>query len=445
MKKYAVVDIETTGLVHQGHGITEIAVVHVDGDSITPVFHSMVNPERDIPLPISQLTGIKSDLTSTAPLFSEIAPRVAECLEGRVFTAHHVNFDYTFLKKAMEACGMRMPAARLCTVRLAKRCMPDLPSARLGALCRTLGVENTAPHRAAGDALATAEILCKLKAADGGRALEEELKRTNRPAVIPAHLDAESVNALPELPGVYYFYSAASDRPIYVGKARNLKKRVISHFTSPGESARKQLFQREIARLNFTATDSEYMALLLEDAEIKRHLPKYNRAQKSRALPLAVRCFETRSGHLRLGILHTGGHPGDLALFGSAHAAKQWIIEQMREFRFDPQRAGLAALYADDMPIPDKVEEVENFNAFLKAADESKGGDFALLEPGRDGRCGYVLVKRGRYCGFGHVPEGETPEPEKAERSLTPAPESSTARAVIRRMLSDSNITKIEF
>lgn len=445
MKKYAVVDIETTGLVHQGHGITEIAVVHVDGDSITPVFHSMVNPERDIPLPISQLTGIKSDLTSTAPLFSEIAPRVAECLEGRIFTAHHVNFDYTFLKKALETCGIRMASTRLCTVRLAKRCMPDLASARLGALCRTLGVENTAPHRAAGDALAAAEILCKLKAADGGRALDEELKRTNRPAVIPAHLDAASVAELPELPGVYYFYGSASDRPIYVGKARNLKQRVISHFTSPGASTRKQFFQREIARLKFIVTESEYMALLLEDAEIKRHLPKYNRAQKSRALPFAVRCFETRSGELRLGILPTSGHPGDLALFGSAHAAKQWIIEQMKAFGFDPRRAGLAALYAGHTALPDEAGEVDNFYAFLKAADESKGGDYALLEPERDGRRGYVLVKRGRYCGFGHMAEGETPEPDKAEQRLNPAPESSVARAVIRNMLSDSNITKIEF
>ncbi|MFN2423378.1 MAG: exonuclease domain-containing protein [Cryomorphaceae bacterium] len=445
MKKYAVVDIETTGLVHQGHGITEIAVVHVDGDVILPVFHSMVNPGRDIPLHISQLTGIKSQLISAAPTFSEIAHKLAACLEGRIFAAHHVNFDYTFLKKALEACGIRIPTARLCTVRLAKRCMPDLPSARLGALCRKLGVENTSPHRAMGDALAAAEILCKLKALEDGRFLDEELKGTNRPTIIPAHLDAASVTALPELPGVYYFYSAASHRPIYVGKARNLKQRVISHFTSPGSSARKQLFQRELSRLNFTVTDSEYMALLLEDAEIKRHLPKYNRAQKSRALPFAVRCYETRSGQLRLGILSSGGHPDDLAFFGSAHAAKQWIIEQVRTFGFDPRRAGLAPLYADDLSLPEEAEEDENFRSFLKAADESKEGDFALLEPDRNGRRGYVLVKSGRYCGFGHMPAGDTPEPEGVERTLNRAPESSVVRAVIRNMLSDSNITKIEF
>lgn len=445
MKKFAVVDIETTGLVHQGHGITEVAVVHVDGDVITPVFHSMVNPGRDIPLPVSQLTGIRSDITAGAPPFSEIAAQISETLEGRIFTAHHVNFDYTFLKKALQACEICLPATRLCTVRLAKRCMPGLTSARLGNLCRELGVENTAPHRAAGDALATAEILCKLIAADGGKALDEELKRTNRPAVIPAHLEAEAVHALPELPGVYYFYTAASEKPVYVGKARNLKQRVLSHFTSPGSSIRKQFFQREVARLNFTVTSSEYMALLLEDAEIKRHLPKYNRAQKSRALPFGVRCFETRSGQLRLGILPTSGHPRDLALFGSAHAAKQWIIEQVREFCFDPRRAGLTALYAEDMTLPDAAEEIENFHAFIEAAEDAKGGDFVLFESERDGRRGYVLVKSGMYRGFGHMVEGEEPAPEKVERGLTPAPESSVARAVIKNMLSDTNITKIEF
>jgi hypothetical protein len=158
-----------------------------------------------------------------------------------------------------------------------------------------------------------------------------------------------------------------------------------------------------------------------------------------------VRCFETRSGQLRLAIVPSSGHPGDLALFGSAHAAKQWIIEQVRAFGFDPRRAGLAPLYADDMPLPDTGQETKNFRTFLKAADETGDGSYALLEPDCDGPRGYVFVKSGRYCGFGHVAAGDHLEPENVEHGLTPAPESSVARAVIRKMLSDINITKIEF
>lgn len=445
MHKFAVVDIETTGLVSAGHGITEVAVVHLDGSELKPAFHSVVNPGRDIPGTVSRLTGIDRGMTEYAPTFAEIAAPLAAALEGRIFAAHQVNFDYSFLKNAFEACGMSISQRRLCTLRLARRASAAAKGAGLSTLCKRYGVHNTDPHRAMGDALAAAEILKILAEREGGRFLEEELRRANRAAIIPAQLDADAVNALPEVPGVYYFYSAHSRKPIYIGKAVNLKKRVVSHFTSPGGSRRKQCFQREVARVEYAITGSAYMALLREDADIRKFFPKYNRAQKARVLPVAVRLYCTRDGREKAGIVRTSGHPDDLAVFASPREAREWLLLQMRTFGFDPLSAGLSPLYADDLPTRETSAEAEAFRAFAHACRNARKSHFALLDHSAEGRTPYVLVKNGQYRGFGTWEGSGTPDPYEAEAGITAAPESTAVRAVLRKMEEDKRIQKINF
>lgn len=445
MHKFAVVDIETTGLVSAGHGITEVAVVHLNGTELKPAFHSVVNPGREIPGTVSRLTGIDRSMTEQAPTFAEIAAPLAAALEGRIFVAHQVNFDYSFLKKAFEGCGIRISTRRLCTVRLARRVTGASNAAGLSSLCKRFGVHNTNPHRALGDALATAEILKILAERENGRFLKEELLRENRPAVIPAQLDADAVNALPEAPGVYYFFAAYSRKPIYIGKAVNLKKRVVSHFTSPGGSRRKQCFQREVARVDYAITGSEYMALLREDADIRKFFPKYNRAQKARVLPVAVRLYQTRDGREKAGIVRTSGHPDDLAVFASPREARQWMVHQMRTFGFDPLAAGLAVIYADDLPPRETSGSAEAFRAFVEACRKAQKAHFALLDRRAEGPTPYVLVKNGRYRGFGMWEGSGTPDPQDAEARIIAAPESTAVRAVLRKMEEDKRIQKINF
>lgn len=440
--RYAVVDVETTGLVHQDHAITEVAIVHVDGDQIVPAFHSLVHPGQGIPVSITHLTGLAASHTADAPSFSEIARQVAQALEGRIFVAHQVNFDYAFLSAALSKSGFRPPARRLCSMRLAKRVSPGLASLRLGHLCAHFGVVNEAPHRAMGDAMATAQLLVHLLNADGGCHVKDELDRTNRSAVLPPHLPAEEVNALPESPGVYYLYGSRSNQPIYIGKAKNVKRRVLSHFTSAGNSRRKQHFQREVTRVRVEETASEYAALLLEDAEIKKYFPVYNRAQKERGLPFAVRRYINRMGEERLGVLRSSGDPDDLAYFGSAHEARNWILAGMRTYGFRPARAGLSAVYHAS------AEEMDNdcdaFGSFVQEMAARTRSSYLLVEPKRGEEVPFVWVSRGRYRGFGTLPcEVQHLHHQAVEKALRPAPESSAVRSVLRSMILDKNITQL--
>ena len=164
--RYAVVDVETTGTsVRTGHRITEIAVVPVDGGVVGEPFVTLVNPERPIPPQIVALTRITWEMVRHAPRFDAVREAVMAQLRGRVFVAHNATFDWRFVTTEVErAAGLVLGGDRLCTVRLARVLLPQLRRRSLDALAHYFGVDIAERHRARGDAVATAHILCRLLA-----------------------------------------------------------------------------------------------------------------------------------------------------------------------------------------------------------------------------------------------------------------------------------------
>lgn len=161
---YVVVDVETTGgSPWSGDRVTEVAAVHVDGASVTPVFSTLVNPERPIPWHITRLTGIDDAMVRGAPTFRDLAGELAAHLVGRVFVAHNARFDFGFLDAEFGRIAptplATLVSAQVCTVRLARRLLAHLPRRNLDAVSHHYGVEIADRHRAAGDAMATAHVL----------------------------------------------------------------------------------------------------------------------------------------------------------------------------------------------------------------------------------------------------------------------------------------------
>jgi DNA polymerase III subunit epsilon len=161
---YAVVDVETTGTrCWAGDRITEIAVVSVRGGMVAGMFESLVNPERPIPPFVTRLTNITWDMVKHAPRFAEICDDVVQAMDGAIFVAHNAPFDWRFISTEVErATGRLLDGRRLCTVKLARKLLPQLRSRRLDYLAMHYGVTITARHRAGGDAAATAKILLRL-------------------------------------------------------------------------------------------------------------------------------------------------------------------------------------------------------------------------------------------------------------------------------------------
>jgi len=180
---FAVVDVETTGGgVQRGDRITDIAVVEVRGGSVVDEWQTLVNPGRRIPPAVTALTGITDAMVAGAPWFEDVAEEVVRRLEGRVFVAHNVAFDWAFVSgELLRTTGEAPDPVRLCTVRMVRRLVPELRHRNLDVVSRHFGVEVHGRHRAYGDALATARILLRLLDEAEGRGLEDM-------AALDAHL-----------------------------------------------------------------------------------------------------------------------------------------------------------------------------------------------------------------------------------------------------------------
>ena len=156
---FTIIDIETTGLSASYHKITEIAAIKYNG-MIIDEFHSLVNPETNIPRFITKLTGIDDDMVKDAPKISEIIPRFHSFLGDSIFVAHNATFDFKFLDYALQKHhNIRLKNEKLCTAKLARRLLPELPRKNLGSLCGHFNINNEAAHRAMGDARATVTVL----------------------------------------------------------------------------------------------------------------------------------------------------------------------------------------------------------------------------------------------------------------------------------------------
>jgi DNA polymerase III subunit epsilon len=199
-ESFVVVDVETTGSrPYAGDRVTEIAVVHVHRGVATTVFDTLLNPERSIPPAIVAITNITWEMVKDAPRFADVCEQLLGVLEGHFFVAHNANFDWRFLSAEIERATRRpLHGRRLCTVRLARRLLPQLSRRNLDALSRYYGVENGARHRAGGDATATAQILLRLldAARDRGCSTVDDLEallsastarrtRSRRPPAFP--------------------------------------------------------------------------------------------------------------------------------------------------------------------------------------------------------------------------------------------------------------------
>jgi len=157
---FVVVDLETTGAKTPPCRITEIGAYRVSQGQIVAEFQTLVNPETQIPPFIVNLTGITNQMVKDAPRFAEVAPLWLDFAGDAVLVAHNASFDVRFLNHELSRVfpGQRMANSNLCTVVLSRRIFPGLLNYRLQTVAEHFSITISNRHRAAGDALATAEI-----------------------------------------------------------------------------------------------------------------------------------------------------------------------------------------------------------------------------------------------------------------------------------------------
>lgn len=322
---YAILDIETTGGQYNEEGITEIAVYKYDGHEVVDQFISLVNPEKPIQPFVVKLTGINNAMLRCAPKFYEVAKRIIEITEGCVIVAHNAQFDYRILRTEFDRLGYNFERQSLCTVELSQKLMPEQPSHSLGKLARSLGIPVADRHRATGDALATVQLFKMLLAKDLEKEIVKGLIKSEtqqKKGITPKLLDL--LNGLPSVTGLYYIYREDGEL-VYLGRSRNIKKRVNQHFT--GTSRKSKKIQRDAFTVTYEETGSELIAMLKECQEIKLNKPLFNRAQKKTVYPFSIYQEKNSEGYLCLKLQKTDGRKKEILSFAGLAEGRNALLK----------------------------------------------------------------------------------------------------------------------
>ena len=439
---FAVVDVETTGGYANSHRMTEIAIVIHDGVEVVQDYTTLLNPHRPIPAGITALTGIDDYMVADAPDFTEVAEEIRAILADHIFVAHNVNFDYSFVRAAFAEVGINYNPKRMCSVRYARKVNPGLRSYSLKNLVKNFNLSNAAAHRAWGDARVTAQLLQLLLEADKGGVWQHLVKRNSGEFNLPAHLPSDEYHNLPEKPGVYYMYNEGGE-PIYIGKARNLKKRVASHFISDKESKRNQAFKREIHHIDYQLTGSELLASLLEDHEIRHYWPRYNSAQKNPKRKFGLYMYQNQKGVWQLGINRVTRQQGFIMEFYSQFDAQNWLIEMIRKYQLNPNYCGIVGLL-DQQPL-DQLHD-SGINQLLADIEKAKQA-YVFKLPGREPtEQGYILIENGHATGYGFVDDYFSGDfAEVVMDNLQELRSSVTAQSIVRKILEEHSDVLIPF
>ncbi|MCX8071068.1 MAG: exonuclease domain-containing protein [Candidatus Binatia bacterium] len=287
---FVIVDLETTGLTPDAGGIMEIGAVRVERGRVVRQFERLVRPSKRPPPFIVRLTGITWDMLRHQPAIAEVWDEFCAFVQDSVLVAHNASFDLSYLNLASQSLtGVRLTDTYLCTLKLARRLVPEIRKRGLDSLAEFFGISTERRHRALGDALITTEVLFHLFERAKARGLNrvdqllavQHEGRDGRPFFCP--LPRSAVEELPASPGIYRFYDETG-KLLYVGRAKDLRRRVSSYLSNSEHHSPKTLdLIRHIHSVRVERCPSELEAALREAEEIRRTKPPYN--ERSKHLP----------------------------------------------------------------------------------------------------------------------------------------------------------------
>ena len=336
---FVVVDTETTGHSPLQNRIMDIAAVVVSDGEIQEEFHSLINPHQYIPPFISQMTKISNEAVSFAPEEREVIPQFDKIFkkENTIFVAHNANFDYSFILEAYKRVNLdEFNPPILDTLKIARRIFPENQKKGVSSLANLFGIKIRNRHSAYGDAKATAKILIYLL-----ELLEDEFEietvedllsfqNKKNPHYISKLSDYDLIEnklkIIPEEPGVYYFYNSRKE-VIYVGKAKNLRRRVMNYFQSGSLSSYKMNdLSKHIRDIGWEETNNELSALIQESKKIFELKPKYNTVgRRLRSFPFLK--ITTMDAFPKVEITY---HPDEIGEYYGPFANK-WVAEQIKD------------------------------------------------------------------------------------------------------------------
>jgi DNA polymerase-3 subunit epsilon len=404
----AIVDLETTGASAVYDRIIEVGIKRVERGQVVATYSQLVDPERPIPPIITQITGISDRDVDGAPTFAQIGAQVRQLLDGCIFVAHNVRFDYGFLRTELQRLAAPFTAQCLCTVRLSRLLYPHERQHSLGQIIERFNLTVAQRHRALDDAEAVWAFLQHAQQAVQPTEWTAALQALLRRPTLPPKLSPDALEALPDGPGAYVFLDAAG-AALYVGKGQDIRDRVTDHFT--GESTSTARIAAQIARIEAHPAYGDLGAALLAAHLTATRNPLLNRRGFG-PQPLTAVCeAPARDGYATVRIedldrIEPAQIGNVLMVLPSWRRAKSILQELAEAHRLCPQLLGIersrgacgAARRRRCAGACTGQEPALRYNARLAAAFSRRrllswpfGGPVVITEPGPEG-CGHAVI-----------------------------------------------------
>ncbi|WP_282144266.1 exonuclease domain-containing protein [Cellulophaga baltica] len=418
-KNYAVISMINYGrkpIYFRSVGI----VIHkfIDGDWRCALSTS-INPEERIPLYLQEATGLTDVALLNAPSFSEVADTLLKELQGCILVGHNISFLQYHLKTQFRHIGYAFEMPQICTVRLSKKLIPNMTSYELPYLSGVLGIPYDAAASLEESNEATSALFQRLLALDENEEIITALLQPNKPKLkyrIPKHITEVQLDRLPKTPGIYKFQNEDKE-VIYVGKAKDIKKRVLSHFRATTE--KELLLCTATYFIDFEPMGSELLALLREADLIAKLDPYYNYIQKKKHITYMIVPIRNKKGILQLKVERRPFQHTPTEIFLKRSLAIERLSQLTEKFELCPSYTGVHSVktkcstvsFSSCKGICREEETLEAYNdRVTQALDHlnNENENFVVFEKGRNSQeQGVVLVLHGVYQGFGFVDKNE--------------------------------------
>lgn len=346
-----------------------------------------------------------------APKFHEVAKRIVEITQDCILVAHNTSFDYRILRTEFRRLGYDFVKQTLCTVELSKKLIPGQEKYKLGTLVKALGIPMSDRHRASGDALATVKLFKLL--------LDKDSDKTIVNAAIKSGIDVAKkiaprlsviVDDLPSKTGVYYIHNDQGVI-IYIGKSKNIKKRVNQHFL--GTNRKSKNLQKLVAAVTYEETGNELIALLKESHEIKKNQPLFNRSQRKTKFDFGLYKKKNTEGYIGLTFEKIDHRKKAITSFSSMSEAKKFLFKITEQYQLCQTINKLSVSNGTCFPYKTKDckgaccneedQKIYNKRVDTFITDYShKNANKLIIDNGRSQEeRSVILIENGVYKGYG--------------------------------------------
>ena len=398
--------------------IVQLSISKLRGEYYQTIFSTNINPEERIPNYIQERTGLTDSILLKAPTFSDVANTILQELENHILVGHNASFLHYALQSEFKYLGYSFKIPQLCTIRLAKKLMPNMTNYELPYLSSVLNIPFTPSNDLEEYSNAVDILLQRLIQLDDENVISKFLApKVEKEHFAPKNIQYQKLNTLPNVPGVYRFQNQSGET-LYVGKAKDIKKRVLSHFYNSSE--------KEIAlcdatfHIDFETTGSELIALLREADLIDKIDPPYNYIQKKNYITYHIIPQKNKKGILQLKIERRPFAHSPTEIFLKRGDAIKRLIQLTEKFKLCPLQNGLKTKlgrcthgeYNECDGVCTGEEEISSYNHKVENALyhlNNENDNYVIFEKGRTKEeRSFILILHGVYQGYGFIDNSQS-------------------------------------